>query len=328
MTGAPVPRGADGVVMVEKSTPLEGSASDWWGRSRRRQRAPGWRAPGLSPRGQRRGARPRGAPARSSKSKATSRCWRRSGASTCRCSRRCQRRLLPPVPRSCRPRPNRPTQIRNSNGPSCALFEESRVVKLVRDSSAPDDSRRLARAIDQSRHARVLVLTGGVSMGDFDLVPKVLTEAGYVVRFHRIAIRPGKPLLFATRGRGKDQQVAFGLPGNPVSVLVTAWEFLLPYLRAAAGCGEPGPWVVRARALERIARRPGLAQFVLASIAEVDGTLGVREVPWNGSGDFVAAARANALLPLDPTRGVVEEGEICPVHPLVQIGWPVAGGEK
>jgi molybdopterin molybdotransferase len=210
------------------------------------------------------------------------------------------------------------SQIRDSNGPQLrAMLDRSRLASAVRVRRAADTERSLRTSIERGDDADVLVFTGGVSMGEFDLVPRVLADAGFRIRLHRLAIRPGKPFLFATRGAGQGRQAAFGLPGNPVSVLVTGWELLFPYLRAAAGFDAPGPEERRLRIDRTIRRPPGLAYFVLGR--RVDGREGepaVREVPLNGSGDYLALAWADCLIPLPAGDPRAEEGRWWNVHPL------------
>lgn len=207
-------------------------------------------------------------------------------------------------------------QIRNSNGPMLrALLAGSGWVEAVSVRRVPDHPERLGRRIDSSK-AGVIVLTGGVSMGERDFVPEALRAAGFRVLIHRIAIRPGKPFLFATRGRGAAAQVAFGLPGNPVSVLVTAWELLLPFLRASAGARDPGPKVERAVAAESIERAPGLTHFV--PIVVEDSGSGrewkARPVPFHGSGDYIAMAKADGVAVLPSDVPVVPAGGDVVVH--------------
>ncbi len=124
-------------------------------------------------------------------------------------------------------------QLRNSNGPMLAAALASRGFKVTRTEAVTDDpsliQRRIANAIAESN---VVLLTGGVSVGKYDLVPAALEDAGMTIRFHKVAIKPGKPVLFATSSEG---QCIFGLPGNPLSALTAFHEFVLPTLRYLSG---------------------------------------------------------------------------------------------
>ncbi len=106
---------------------------------------------------------------------------------------------------------------------------------------AADARAALTKAVTEAwRDADVLVTSGGVSAGDYDLVPPVLQSLGATLHFHKIAIKPGKPLLFATRQHGGRTQYAFGLPGNPVSAYVCCALFVLPAIAALQGA--PAGW--------------------------------------------------------------------------------------
>lgn len=227
----------------------------------------------------------------------------------------------------------RAEQIRNSNAPFLrALLRATGAASVHSMTVAVDQERALDRALARAEAARVIVLTGGVSKGDFDRVPHVLRSRGWRVRLHGVAMRPGKPLLFATSGSGPARRAVFALPGNPVSVLATAWEFLAPYLRDAAGLrGESGdaarmaPWSWTARMSDTISRKPGLTHFVPARCAPgADGRWQVSPLHWNGSGDFVAASRANCLIPLDAARPRARAGQLVPIHPLFREAWHAA----
>ena len=318
MTGSPVPRGADGVVMVERSEVLSATrvrlSGPWAAEAPQR--------PGLAARGEdaRRGAV---VLARGTLLEAPALAVLASiGLCSVPVFRRPAVAILATGAEIVKPEQTpAPGRIRDANGPALeAMLSRSDAARTAAAAIVRDDFRALCRAI-RGVKAPVLVLTGGVSAGDFDLVPDALEECGYSLRLHRLAIRPGKPLLFATAGSGRARRAVFGLPGNPVSVQVTAWEFLLPYLRAAAGWKEAGPRRLAARAAAAIERKPGLTHFVFGATAyDSGGDLTVREVRSHSSGDFVAAARADCLIPLPAENPAVRAGDICWIHPW-RFGW-------
>jgi molybdopterin molybdotransferase len=220
------------------------------------------------------------------------------------------------VPPECRPGR---VQIRSTNDAVVAAAAASVGVRSVRRLGiVEDDEAPLRRILRRGLEEDILIVTGGVSAGRFDLVPAVLKDLGVRILFHKVAIRPGKPFLFGIAGaaprkrrrpgsadRPADRRGAarhrptfvFGLPGNPVSALVTAVEFLIPFLRAWRG-EDPVRGAPVAVRLERPIRRSGgLTHFVPCAL-RVDGagTLWAREIPLHGSGDFVSASRADALL--------------------------------
>ena len=137
-----------------------------------------------------------------------------------------------------------PGQIRNSNGPMlCALASRAgATVEYL--GIARDDRERLSRLVAQGLDvADVLVLAGGVSAGKFDLVPDVLKDQGVTAHFHKVRMKPGKPLLFGSRG----DRLVFGLPGNPVSSFVGFELFVRPALRKMMGHEVTGPTFVSVR---------------------------------------------------------------------------------
>jgi molybdopterin molybdotransferase len=127
-----------------------------------------------------------------------------------------------------------PYQIRDSNAYSLlGFFQHYNIIPQYRKIVA-DDKNILKEEIEKVLHADILILSGGVSMGDADFVPEVLTELGIKKIFHKIAVKPGKPLWFGT----KEQCAVFALPGNPFSVQVAFKIFIEPYLRKCFGAGS------------------------------------------------------------------------------------------
>lgn len=197
--------------------------------------------------------------------------------------------------------------VRDTNGPLLLALTAALGVPAVRE-HAPDESGALEAALARAAaSADVVVTTGGVSMGDRDLVPAVAARLGFELVFHRVAIQPGKPVLVARR---PDGALFLGLPGNPVSVLATAHLFLLPALDRCLGVratrwldvtmGEPH-------------RHDGQRHLFLPAQL-VDGT--ARALAWNGSGDLFAAAHGDGLLDL-PVGARFERGARARLLPYV-----------
>lgn len=139
---------------------------------------------------------------------------------------------LVPDPENCPP-----DRLPASNGAMVAVMARGAGATVDRLGPLPDDRAALAAAFDQAGDADVLLTTAGASVGEHDHVRGALADAGWDLAFWRVAIRPGKPLLVATRG----PQIALGLPGNPNSSFVTAFLFLLPLLRAMQGATRSLP---------------------------------------------------------------------------------------
>jgi molybdopterin molybdotransferase len=209
-----------------------------------------------------------------------------------------------------------PAQIRNSNGPMLAAMVTAAGGEPLVLPITPDEAGALNAAISQARHADMLLVTGGVSAGKFDLVEPALARASAQFHFTGVRIQPGKPLVFGElkRADGTGTIPFFGLPGNPVSSAVTFLLFAAPVLAALAGGRENGPHFVLARLGRETGKQSkgGLTRFLPARCSfGNDGELPIVElVPWHGSGDIAAMARANCFLVLDDESSHPKPGEM------------------
>jgi molybdopterin molybdotransferase len=216
---------------------------------------------------------------------------------------------------------DRPTngQIRNSNGPmlvAAAKRAESDAVEL---GIARDNREELAHWIEKGLAADVLVLSGGVSAGKFDLVPKMLAELAVVEIFHKIALRPGKPLWFGAKDDGERRVLVFALPGNPVSSLVCFELFVRPAIAALSGRHFAEAATVRAsltHAYDHSGGRAACLPARLTTAADQMSAPTVEVLAWQGSADLATLTRANALarFPVEPRT--FEPGAILDVLPL------------
>lgn len=200
-------------------------------------------------------------------------------------------------------------RIRNANEPALLAQIRAAGADALPLGVAPDDPGRIAAGVERGlATADVLLLSGGVSAGAFDLVEAVLERLGVEILFERVAIKPGAPLVFGRRGR----TLVFGLPGNPVSAQVTFDVFVRPALfRLQQGRGGSRPAVevtLRAAARNRSRRRAYLPAIVRS---EPGGLFGY-PLPSAGSADVFAHARANALLVLEAERIEAAAGERAP----------------
>jgi molybdopterin molybdotransferase len=216
-----------------------------------------------------------------------------------------------------------PGQIRNSNGPMLAAMVAAAGGEPWVLPTAADDAQTLDAALAEAADADLLLITGGVSAGKFDLVEPALARAGARFHFTGIRIQPGKPLVFGEmpiRGAGavpkeNGTKCFFGLPGNPVSSAVTFLLFAAPVLAALAGRRETEPRFALARMAPHAERhgKPGLTRFLPAycDFGATDGELPeVAFVPWHGSGDLGALARSNCFLVVPEKAHGLEPGEI------------------
>jgi molybdopterin molybdotransferase len=196
-------------------------------------------------------------------------------------------------------------QIRNSNAAMLAAQVESAGGTPHLQGIAPDEVATLRGMIANGLEADLLILSGGVSMGKYDLVRRVLADQGAEFIFHGVEIRPGKPMLFG-RLQGK---FFFGLPGNPVSSYVTFELFARPVVEALAGCASEKPVFLRARLGETMTNRTGLTYFLPARVEMLNGEAVARAIGWQGSGDLVGVAASNCFLVLHPGQKEVAAGE-------------------
>src|SRR5467141_3635465 len=198
-----------------------------------------------------------------------------------------------------------PFHIRNSNSVSLAAQVRLTGGEPVPLGNALDRVDDLGAKIELGLKEDILVLSGGVSMGKYDLVETVLKSLGAEFYFDGVAIRPGKPAVF---GRCRDTFV-FGLPGNPVSTMVTFELFVVPAIDLLSGAPARHLPLVEARLGAPLKEKQGLAHFLPARVEWRGTTPEVKALPWQGSGDVAALARANCFLVVPADRGLVSAGD-------------------
>ncbi len=207
------------------------------------------------------------------------------------------------VPASSKPGPG---QLRDSNGPMLAALCTATGRRASTRPAVADEDGAVARLFrDAGRDEDVLISSGGVSAGDLDLLPAEAARAGFEILFHRVAVRPGRPVAFGRRGR----TLWFGLPGNPVSASVCFHLFVRYALDCLEGAANPGAAVRRARLTRKVAlrgRRETYRDGVLD--ASDEGQLRVAPVESLGSHDLAAHARANVLIRLPADADRLAEG--------------------
>jgi molybdopterin molybdotransferase len=207
-----------------------------------------------------------------------------------------------------------PGQIRNGNGPMIEAQTHRAGGTPLFLGIARDQVEHLRPLIRQGLEADVLVLSGGVSAGKLDLVPDVLRELGVEARFHKIEMKPGKPLFFGVRPRpGGGRTLVFGLPGNPVSSFACFELFVRPALRGLCGLREAGPRQVQAELSEDFPYSTERATYHPAVLTLGDCGWRVRIVPWFGSADLLGLTRANALAVLPAGDHQHRAGQWLPV---------------
>lgn len=195
-------------------------------------------------------------------------------------------------------------QIRNSNAWSMSVQVaraggDPRILPIARDNY--ESTRGL---IEQGLEHDLLLLSGGVSAGKYDIVERVLADLGAKFFFDRVLVQPGQPLVFGT-ARGK---FFFGLPGNPASTMVTFEVFARAAVELLGGSHEASLRLLQAQLSKELRQKPGLTRFLPAQVS-ADGST-VTPEPWQGSGDVNSLARANAFLVTEPERDSWAAGDM------------------
>ena len=192
-------------------------------------------------------------------------------------------------------------QIRNSNSYSLAAQILAAGAEPVRLPIARDERGHLEGIIRCGLETDLVLLSGGVSMGKYDLVEEVLLSLGAEFFFTGALIQPGKPVVFGRLG----EHYFFGLPGNPVSTMVTFLLFVEPVLGALCGDVGRAPRFTQARLTSEVQVKTGLTRFLPARLA--DGN--VEPVTWQGSGDLASTSHSNCFLVVPPDQPVLAAGE-------------------
>jgi molybdopterin molybdotransferase len=204
-------------------------------------------------------------------------------------------------------------QIRNSNSYSLAAQILGAGGHPVRLPIARDERGHLEAIIRSALECDLLLLSGGVSMGKYDLVEEVLLDLGAEFFFTGALIQPGKPVVFGRIGVNDRPIYLFGLPGNPVSTMVTFSLFVEPLLGALCGDPDRGPRFAQARLVGDVQVKTGLTRFLPAVLRSVSSSVSmevtVEKVTWQGSGDIAAANRSNCFLVVPADRPHLAAGE-------------------
>jgi molybdopterin molybdotransferase len=201
--------------------------------------------------------------------------------------------------------PCAPHQIPASNGVMLGAMLHPYVGPVAMLGPVADDPGALAAALERSEDCPILITSGGASVGDHDLIQQALRDWGATIAFWKVAIKPGKPLMVATRQSEKGQQVILGLPGNPVSSFVTAFLFALPLVRATMGAPDPLPRAVTMMAGEDLPAVGPRREFLRAC---VDGDA-VRLAGSQDSSALSALAASDCLIDRPANAPAVAAGE-------------------
>ena len=198
-----------------------------------------------------------------------------------------------------------PSQIRNSNSYTIEAQVTEAGAMPVQLGIARDNLEDLRAKIKRGLEHDILLVSGGVSMGKYDLVENVFAEFNVEVLFDKIAMKPGKPTVFGHRG----QAYVFGLPGNPISTMVSFHMFVRPLILFLLKAQSTQPRILEAT-LDAPARRDPLRAAFLPALVQFDaGQYHIQTAPWKGSSDLVGLSRSNALIVIPSGEGSLERGE-------------------
>ena len=199
-----------------------------------------------------------------------------------------------------------PDQIRNSN--AYCLASQLRLMGLEADylGIVRDDREELRQKMLAGLERDVLIITGGVSMGEYDFVRDVFQDLELEILFSKVAIKPGKPTVFARRGN----KLVFGLPGNPISALITFECFVRPVLGRLCGAANPELPRMKGELLADMRQSPGRTAFLPAWVTWQDDGWKVDPLRWKSSADIIGFTGANATFIFPKNRDLLRRGEI------------------
>ena len=203
-------------------------------------------------------------------------------------------------------------QIFNSNGHMLAAQIKSAGGIPVYLGIAKDTEEDLMEKFAWALKADIVVSSGGVSVGDYDLVKSTLQKMGQEMLFWKVAMKPGKPLAFGRIGKTP----IFGLPGNPVSSFVSFEQFVRPSLRKVLGCSDLSHKTVQAKLTRTIHKKPGRLHFLSSIVSWADGEYTVTPAGEQGSGILKSAANANGLLIFPLEAEEIKQGQVVAVQLL------------
>jgi molybdopterin molybdotransferase len=206
-----------------------------------------------------------------------------------------------------------PGQFYESNAYTISAVLQKFGVTLINYGIIPDDLAALRNVfLEADKEADVVITSGGVSVGEADYTKTILDELGRV-DFWKLAIKPGKPFAFGYL----PNSYFIGLPGNPVSALVTLHQLAIPMLRKLSGEQHKHPLRLPATVISTIRKSPGRTDFQrgIYSISE-DGRVIVENTGAQGSGILTSMSKANCYIILEQTRGTVEKGETVTIEPF------------
>jgi len=187
--------------------------------------------------------------------------------------------------------------IRNSNAYSVMSFFDRRNIHAGYGGIIKDTREDLKERIDKAtRENDIIILSGGVSAGEYDYIPDIVEELGFNIIWHKIAMKPGKPQLFARKGN----KLIFGLPGNPVSTTLALYVFVLPIIKKITGFKNVWENFFFGELEGRTKRKKKRYHFLPAKVTDLGGDYKLKTIITNGSGDICGASKGDAYMIIPP----------------------------
>ena len=204
----------------------------------------------------------------------------------------------------------RPGQIRNSNAHTLISEVKKYGGIPVYLGIARDNTNEIEEKIREGLEADIIITTGGVSMGKYDLVKDVMRKIGVNILVEKVRIKPGKPLVFGTLR----EKIFFGFPGNPVSTMLSFLQFAGPALLKMMGAEKIDKPIVNARLDTPIRKKSDRMEFMRGVYAINDGNLSVSTTGAQGSGILTSMSIANCLILLPEESSGAEAGDMVPIQ--------------
>jgi molybdopterin molybdotransferase len=199
--------------------------------------------------------------------------------------------------------------IRNSNGPQLLAQLKAMNINAQDLGIAEDDRSTIKHFLESNlKNLDIILISGGISMGDYDFVPEILEELGFDIKIHKVRVRPGKPLLFAVN----QDKIVFGLPGNPVSTFVQFEVIIRPFLFKWMGMAKK-PEILKMVMGETL-RLKALSLRYFVPVKFIYGL--IYPLEYHGSGHLAAYTQADGILEIPENTECIEKNDLVYVRPI------------
>ena len=202
--------------------------------------------------------------------------------------------------------------IYNANGYSLQAACKELGIESYYMGIVEDNLESIVKSLEETKDSEIILISGGVSMGDYDYVKKAVEQWSGKIIFHKVAIKPGKPFLFAKKGN----QLVFGMPGNPVSVMVGFWKFIRPAIYKMQGAKDVFPLRIPAQFRGDYKKKNDRPHYISVKLHTKDDELIAEYIKSNGSADVPALEKGEAMIEVPQDITQLKEGERVEIMPL------------